>query len=118
MKKRRLLPVLLAKMDLKTSNISLNISKAANIHVNSAYPADLIYQNRMIGANVINPAYERVKRLLISGSAGVQPKAFDQPMLSHINAAKGKGKDSSIKEISETMKQVIGYLQSVLNGKS
>jgi len=116
MKKRRLLPVLLAKMDLKTSNISLNISKAANIHVNSAYPADLIYQNRMIGANVINPAYERVKRLLISGSAGVQPKAFDQPMLSHINAAKGK--DSSIKEISETMKQVIGYLQSVLNGKS
>lgn len=112
----------MAKMDLKTSNISLNISRAANIHVNSAYPADLIYQNRMIGASVINPAYERVKHLIISGSAGVQPKAVDQQMLSHINAAKGKGKgkgkDSSIKEISDTIKQVIGYLQSVLKGKS
>lgn len=55
MKKRRLFPVLLAKMDLKTSNIILNFSKAANIKVNSAYPADLIYQNRMVEANVIKP---------------------------------------------------------------
>ena len=42
-------------MDVKTGNITLNFSKAANIHVNSAYPADLIYQNRMIGANVTKP---------------------------------------------------------------
>ena len=118
MKKRRLLQVLLAKMDLKTSNFSLNISRATNIHANSAFPADLIYQNRMIGASAINPAYETDKHLITAGSAGVKPKAVDQQMLSHINAAKGKGKNSSIKEISETIKQVIGYLQSVLTGKS
>ena len=53
MKIRRLLSLFMAKIDLKTSNITLNIYKAANIHVNSAYPVDLIYQNRMIEANVI-----------------------------------------------------------------
>ena len=55
MKKRRLLSLFIAKIDLKTSNNTSSIYKVANIHVNSAYPVDLIYQNRMVEANVIKP---------------------------------------------------------------
>ncbi len=34
-------------------------------------------------------------------------KANTQPMLSHINV--GTGKDTTIREMAETMKQVVGY---------
>jgi GDP-L-fucose synthase len=51
------------------------------IHANNTYPADFIYQNMMIEANVINSAYEsRVKRLLFLGSTCIYPKAVEQPM--------------------------------------
>jgi GDP-L-fucose synthase len=51
------------------------------IHANNTYPADFIYQNMMIEANVINSAYEnKVKRLLFLGSTCIYPKAVDQPM--------------------------------------
>ena len=51
------------------------------IHANNTYPADFIYQNMMIEANVINSAYEnKVKRLLFLGSTCIYPKAVKQPM--------------------------------------
>tara|TARA_B100001093_G_scaffold319000_1_gene304378 strand:+ start:3631 stop:3831 length:201 start_codon:yes stop_codon:yes gene_type:complete len=65
----------------------------------------------------MNPVLERVNWLLTLGIACIQPKAVDTPMLSDINPAIDKGKDSSAKKISETTKQVIGYSQSFLNGK-
>jgi len=43
-------------------------------------------------------------------------KTKTRSVLLHINV--GTGKDSTIKEMAETMKQVIGCVQSVLNGKS
>ena len=56
-------------------------AKVGGIHANNTYPADFIYQNMMIEANVINSAYEnKVKRLLFLGSTCIYPKAVEQPM--------------------------------------
>ena len=55
--------------------------KVGGIHANNTYPADFIYQNIMMEANVINSAYEnKVKRLLFLGSSCIYPKAVEQPM--------------------------------------
>jgi len=61
--------------------VILAAAKVGGIHANNTYPADFIYQNMMIEANVINSAYEsRVKRLLLLGSTCIYPKAVEQPM--------------------------------------
>jgi GDP-L-fucose synthase len=61
--------------------VILAAAKVGGIHANNAYPADFIYQNMMIEANVINSAYEtKVKRLLFLGSTCIYPKAVKQPM--------------------------------------
>ena len=55
--------------------------KVGGIHANNTYPADFIYQNIMMEANIINSAYEnKVKRLLFLGSTCIYPKAVEQPM--------------------------------------
>jgi GDP-L-fucose synthase len=49
--------------------VILAAAKVGGIHANNTYPADFIYQNIMIEANVINSAYEsKVRRLLFLGS--------------------------------------------------
>jgi GDP-L-fucose synthase len=59
----------------------LAAAKVGGIHANNTYPADFIYQNMMIEANVISSAYEsQVKRLLYLGSTCIYPKAVEQPM--------------------------------------
>ena len=51
------------------------------IHANNTFPADFIYQNLMIEANVINSSFENdVNRLLFLGSTCIYPKLADQPM--------------------------------------
>ena len=61
--------------------VILAAAKVGGIHANNIYPADFIYQNMMIEANVINSAYEnKVKRLLFLGSTCIYPKAVKQPM--------------------------------------
>ena len=61
--------------------VILAAAKVGGIHANNTYPADFIYQNIMIEANIINSAYEsRVKRLLFLGSTCIYPKAVKQPM--------------------------------------
>jgi len=56
-------------------------AKVGGIHANNIYPADFIYQNMMIEANIIHSAYEnKVKRLLFLGSTCIYPKAVKQPM--------------------------------------
>jgi len=61
--------------------VILAAAKVGGIHANNTYPADFIYQNMMIEANVINSAYEnQVKRLLFLGSTCIYPKAVEQPM--------------------------------------
>ena len=61
--------------------VILAAGKVGGIHANNTYPADFIYQNIMIEANIINSAYEhKVKRLLFLGSTCIYPKVVEQPM--------------------------------------
>ena len=65
----------------KPDYVILAAAKVGGIHANNTYPADFIYQNMMIEANVINSAYKnKVKRLLFLGSTCIYPKAVEQPM--------------------------------------
>jgi len=65
----------------KPDYVILAAAKVGGIHANNSYPADFIYKNIMIEANVINSAYENnVKRLLFLGSTCIYPKAVEQPM--------------------------------------
>lgn len=65
----------------KPDYVILAAAKVGGIHANNTYPADFIYQNMMIEANVINSTYEnKVKRLLFLGSTCIYPKAVEQPM--------------------------------------
>jgi GDP-L-fucose synthase len=51
------------------------------IHANNTYPAEFIYQNLMMEANVIHQAFEAgVKKLLFLGSSCIYPKMASQPM--------------------------------------
>jgi len=53
----------------KPDYVILAAAKVGGINANNTYPADFIYKNIMIEANVINSAYEnKVKRLLFFGS--------------------------------------------------
>ena len=65
----------------KPDYVILAAAKVGGIHANNTCPADFIYQNIMIEANVINSAYEnKVKRLLFLGSTCIYPKEVEQPM--------------------------------------
>ena len=65
----------------KPDYVILAAAKVGGIYANNTYPADFIYQNMMIEANVINSAYEhKVKRLLFLGSTCIYPKSVQQPM--------------------------------------
>jgi len=65
----------------KPDYVILAAAKVGGIHANNAYPAEFIYQNLMIEANIIHAAYRHeVKRLLFLGSSCIYPKAVQQPM--------------------------------------
>ncbi|MDR0497475.1 MAG: GDP-L-fucose synthase [Treponema sp.] len=56
-------------------------AKVGGIIANSTYPADFIYQNTMMGFNVINAAYNfNVKKLMNLGSTCIYPKMAEQPI--------------------------------------
>nr|WP_197742864.1 GDP-L-fucose synthase [Lentilitoribacter sp. Alg239-R112] len=61
--------------------VILAAAKVGGIHANNTYPAEFIYQNLMIEANVIHHAYEiGVKKLLFLGSSCVYPRDATQPL--------------------------------------
>ena len=65
----------------KPNFVILAAGKVGGIHANNTYPAEFIYQNIMIEANVIHSAYKsQVNRLLFLGSTCIYPKAVKQPM--------------------------------------
>lgn len=65
----------------KPDYVILAAARVGGIHANNLYPADFIYDNLMIEANVIHAAYENdIKRLLFLGSSCIYPKAVTQPM--------------------------------------
>jgi GDP-L-fucose synthase len=56
-------------------------AKVGGIHANDTYPADFIYQNLMIAANVIEAAHlADVEKLLFLGSSCIYPRLAPQPM--------------------------------------
>ena len=65
----------------KPDQVYLAAAKVGGIHANNTYPAEFIYQNLMIEANVIDAAYRNgVQKLLFLGSSCIYPKAVPQPM--------------------------------------
>jgi len=65
----------------KPDQVYLAAAKVGGIFANDTYPADFIYQNLMIEANVIHSAFKSgVKKLLFLGSSCIYPKLADQPM--------------------------------------
>jgi nucleoside-diphosphate-sugar epimerase len=61
--------------------VILAAAKVGGIHANNTYPAEFIYENLMMEANVIHQAFEAgVTRLLFLGSSCIYPKFADQPM--------------------------------------
>lgn len=56
-------------------------AKVGGIHANAAYPAEFLYDNLMIEANLINGAHlADVQRLLFLGSSCIYPKLAEQPI--------------------------------------
>lgn len=65
----------------KPDQVYLAAAKVGGIHANNTYPADFIYQNLMIEANIIDAAFRNsVKKLLFLGSSCIYPKLAPQPM--------------------------------------
>ena len=65
----------------KPDYVVIAAAKVGGIYANNTYPADFIYQNLMIEANVINAAHKcKVKRLLFLGSTCIYPREVKQPM--------------------------------------
>lgn len=61
--------------------VFLAAARVGGIFANNTYPADFIYNNLIIQANVINAAYKfGVKKLLFLGSSCIYPKFAPQPM--------------------------------------
>jgi len=65
----------------KPDYVFLAAAKVGGIGANSHYPADFIYNNTMIGFNVVNSAYKhKVKKLINLGSSCIYPKMAPQPL--------------------------------------
>jgi GDP-L-fucose synthase len=65
----------------KIDQVYLAAAKVGGIVANNTYPADFIYENLMIQANIINSAHlANVQQLLFLGSSCIYPKLAEQPM--------------------------------------
>lgn len=65
----------------KPDQVYLAAAKVGGIHANNTYPAEFIYQNLMMEANVIHEAYQvSVRKLLFLGSSCIYPKLASQPI--------------------------------------
>ena len=65
----------------KPDQVYLAAAKVGGIHANNTYPADFIYQNLMMQANVIEAAFRHgVQKLLFLGSSCIYPRMAPQPM--------------------------------------
>lgn len=61
--------------------VILAAAKVGGIHANNTYPADFIYENLMMQANVIHESFATgIQRLLFLGSSCIYPRAAEQPM--------------------------------------
>ena len=65
----------------RPDHVILAAAKVGGIHANNTYPAEFIYENLMMEANVIHEAWRAgIKRLLFLGSSCIYPRLAPQPM--------------------------------------
>jgi GDP-L-fucose synthase len=65
----------------RPDQVYLAAAKVGGIHANNTYPAEFIYQNLMMQANVVDAAFRNgVQKLLFLGSSCIYPKLAEQPM--------------------------------------
>ena len=65
----------------KISEVYLAAAKVGGIHANNTYPAEFIYENLMVEANIIHQAWQAgVQKLLFLGSSCIYPRNAEQPM--------------------------------------
>ena len=65
----------------KFDQVYLAAAKVGGIYANNKYPANFLYDNLMIEANIINAAHKNdVQKLLFLGSSCIYPKYASQPM--------------------------------------
>jgi GDP-L-fucose synthase len=61
--------------------VYLAAAKVGGIHANNTYPAQFIYENMMVQANVVHEAWRcGVKKLLFLGSSCIYPRMAEQPI--------------------------------------
>jgi len=64
----------------KPTQVYLAAAKVGGIHANNTYPAEFIYQNLMVQANVIDAAFNNgVQKLLFLGSSYIYPVRQHSP---------------------------------------
>ncbi len=65
----------------RPDEVVMAAAKVGGIHANDTYPAEFIYENLMVQANVIHEAWRAgAKRLLFLGSSCIYPRMAPQPM--------------------------------------
>ncbi len=65
----------------KPDQVYMAAAKVGGIHANNTFPAEFIYQNLIVQANVIDAAFQNgVKKLLFLGSSCIYPRQAPQPM--------------------------------------
>ena len=65
----------------KPEYVFLAAAKVGGIHANQSFPADFIYQNMMIAANVIDAAWRNdCRKLQFLGSSCIYPRLATQPI--------------------------------------
>lgn len=63
------------------TQVYLAAAKVGGIHANNTYPAEFIYQNLMMQANIVHEAWRAgVRQLLFLGSSCIYPRLAPQPM--------------------------------------
>lgn len=66
----------------RIDQVYLAAAKVGGIHANLTYPANFIYENLMIQANIIDAAFQSgVTKLLFLGSSCIYPRLAKQPMV-------------------------------------
>lgn len=67
--------------DTKPDGVIMAAAKVGGILANDTYPANFLYENVMMTANVIHGSHEAgVRKLLFLGSSCIYPKFADQPI--------------------------------------
>ena len=67
--------------DSKIDQVYLAAGRVGGIHANNEYPAEFIYENIMIQANIIHASHiNDINKLLCLGSSCIYPKYAKQPI--------------------------------------